>query len=392
MEQGVEGTDTRRARLIVAVVCAAVFVETLQFTILSPVLPVLARTFELNDVSAGFISSSYALGLVLFQLPAGRIAARIDERVGVGGALLVIGAANVWFAMAGSAEQLSLSRFIAGAASAMVWAGGLAWVSSTGPRTTQGTRLAAVISAAILGSIVGPALGTLVTVAGRDVVFVGIAVVCCFLTLPIWLLGETHSSVQRSDRGLLQLARTAWLTLLVCFFIGTFFSALGVMVPLEAVSLGAPATVVGFAFIMGSVGQAALAPLVGRLTDSKGAMRVMAAALSSAAILTVGLVVAPGALGPVAVLAVLIPLGGAVYTPTTVSVDDVAHRMQLEPAIAFSAWNFTWAVGVAIGSVAGPAVAGFTGNSAVYVVLAVLAAGLGFVCWRGRLRDSPSTT
>ena len=383
---------TRQSRLVLLVVCAAIFLETLQFSILAPVLPVLAAEFGLTDLSAGVVNSAYALGLVVFAIPGGRVAARVDERIAVGVGLAIIGVATAWFSIAGVPWQLGAARFVAGAASALVWAGGMAWVSSTGPRSTQATRLAMVISSAIIGSLVGPALGTLSTVVGRLPVFLAIAVVAWVLIVPIWRLGETHSTVVTSEKGLRRLLGSARVALGVTFFIGVFFAVFCVLVPLEAVSLGASATVVGFAFIVGSLGQALLSPLIGRLTDSRGAIRVMSAALGASAIVTLGLVVAPGALGPVVVLAVLFPVGGAVYTPTSVAVDHAAHRLALAPAIAFSAWNLLWALGVAIGSVAGPAVAGFTGNSAVYIVLAVVSAGLAFVCWRSRSSDSPSTS
>jgi len=261
-------------------------------------------------------------------------------------------------------------------------------VSSTGPRSNQGTRLAAVISGAVFGSIVGPALGSLVTLTGRVGVFVGIAVVCVALTVPIWFLRVSHSIIGRSDRGLLTLSAKAWLALLVSLFIGAFFSALGVMVPLEAVSMGAAATVVGFAFVVGSIGQAITAPLVGRLTDHRGAARVMGVALSAAAIVTVGLIVAPGAWGPVIMLAVVIPIGGAVYTPTTVAVDDAAHELHMEPAIAFSAWNFAWAIGVGAGAVLGPWAAQVLTNNGVYAIMALMSAVLGVASWRQRPRSS----
>lgn len=372
----------RRSRLVLLVVCSAIFLETLQFSILAPVLPLLATEFGLTDVSAGVINSAYALGLVVFAIPGGRLAARLDERIAVGGGLAIIGVATAWFTVAEVPWQLGAARFLAGGASALVWAGGMAWVSSTGPRETQATRLATVISSAIIGSLVGPGLGTLSTIIGRVPVFLSIAVVAWVLIVPIWRLGETHSTVVTSEQGLRQLLGSARVALSVTFFIGVFFAALSVMIPLEAVSLGASATVVGFAFIVGSLGQALLGPLIGRLTDSRGAIRVMSAALGASAILTLGLLVTPGALGPVVVLAVLFPVGGAVYTPTSVAVDHEAHQLALAPAIAFSAWNLFWALGVAIGSVAGPAIAGFTGNIVVYVVLAAVAAGLALVCRR----------
>jgi predicted MFS family arabinose efflux permease len=378
----------RRTTLVLVAVSAAIFLEALQFSVLSPVLPQLASEFHIDDVGAGIISSAYAVGLVIFALPAGRLAARIDERVGVSVGLALIGLANLWFAFATSPWQLVAARFVAGAASAMVWAAGMAWVSSTGPRSTQATRLATVVSAAIVGSLVGPALGTLITVTGRAPVFILIAAVSLVLILPTWLLGESHSTIEPSDHGLRHLLSAAALALAITFFIGLFFSAIGVMVPLEAVSLGASATIVGFAFIVGSLGQALLGPYVGRVTDRRGAKRVMSVTLLTLGILTFGLVLAPGALGPVVLLALLLPIGAGVYAPSSVAVDHESHALNLAPAISFSLWNLMWALGVALGAIVGPFIAQYTGNPAVYAMLGIAAALLGVLGLRARSRST----
>ena len=115
---------------------------------------------------------------------------------------------------------------------------------------------------------------------------------------------------------------------------------------------------------------------MGRLTDRLGAPRVLIATLAVIAGLCVALMLAPGALGPMLVLLVLIPAGVGVYTPTMVSVADGAHHLGLATAIAFSAWNLMWALGEGIGSIGGPGLAQLTSNPLVYLLFGVAAAAL----------------
>ena len=367
---------TKRGRYVVILLSVVIAVETMLFSILAPVLPDIAREFGLDSVGAGFINGAYPIGLVITAIPAGRLAARIDERWGIIAALLLIGLSSVWFALASQAWELVASRFIAGAASSLVWAGGLAWAAASGPRTSQGTRLATVMSSAIVGTLIGPVLGTLITVTGRPTVFIALGLLSWALCIPTYLLGHSPEVDPHLEEGLGVLVRREWPAMAAAFYIGLLMAAVTVMVPLDAVSRGTSATVVGVVFIIGTLLQAALGPPVGRITDRVGAQRVLTFTLTVIAGLCVALMLAPGALGPMLVLLVLIPAGVGVYTPTMVSVADGAHAMGLATAIAFSAWNLLWALGEGVGSVGGPGLAQFTSNPVVYLLFGVLAAAL----------------
>jgi len=384
----VTDADPAHVRRVLVVVCAAIFLETVQFSILAPVLPEIAAEFGLDDVGAGVISGAYAVGLVLLAIPAGRLAARIDERVGIAVALGAMAAATAWFALADVAWQLATARFLAGAACALVWAGGMAWVSSCGPRESRGSRLAVVMTVAITGGLVGPALGTLVTIIGRSEVFLAIAAVSALTVIPVVLLRGSHSVVERNPRGLRALVRGAWLVFAIDFYAGISISAISVMVPLQAVVLGASATAVGIAFTLGSVGQAALSPVAGRVADRRGPMLPMAVALCVVAGLLVIMAMVPGVMGPVVVLVLLLPVAAFLYTPNSVAVDRRASALDLEPAIAFAAWNLLWALGIGLGAVVGPAAAEVVGNPGVYVALAAMAVLLGAIGWRHRTREA----
>ena len=374
--EGVPEAMTRRGRLVVVLICVVISVETMLFSILAPVLPDIAHEFGLDSVGAGVVNGAYAVGLVVTAIPAGRLAARIDERWGIIAALVMIGASSIWFAVATHAWELTASRFVAGAASSLVWAGGLAWAAASGPRSTQGTRLATVMSSAIFGTLIGPVLGTLITVTGRTTVFVALGVLSLLLCVPTYLLGRSPEVDPHLEEGLGLLVRNVWPAMAAAFYIGTLMAAVTVMVPLESVARGTSATLVGIVFIIGTLLQAALGPPMGRLTDRLGAPRVLIATLAVIAGLCVALMLAPGALGPMLVLLVLIPAGVGVYTPTMVSVADGAHHLGLATAIAFSAWNLMWALGEGIGSIGGPGLAQLTSNPLVYLLFGVAAAAL----------------
>lgn len=366
----------QRSGPVLALVGASIFLEALLFSVLSPVLPVIASEFGLSTVGAGAINAAYPLGLFVAAVPAGILASRIDERWGIVAALVLVSTSSLWFPFATQPWQLGASRVLAGAGSALVWAAGLAWVSSTGSRDTVATRLGTVMSLAVAGTLAGPVLGTAMTVVGRTAIFVVIALVTLALVVPTVMLPPSHSDLEHQERGLWKFARDEWHVLGVTTYGGALFSAISVLVPLTAVARGMSATVVGTAFIVGSLAQAVTGPLIGRVTDRQGPARVMSWALGATAVMCVGLALAPGQVGPVVMLAILMPVAGAIFTPTMVAVNNEARHRLMAPAIAFGVWNLVWAVGLTLGSLVGPLAADATSNEAVYVALGVVALGL----------------
>lgn len=129
-------------------VSAIVFVDTMLYAALTPLLPDYADEFGLSKGAAGVLVAVYAVGVLAGAVPAGISAARLGpKRVSLAG-LVVVAGASVVFAFAGDVWTLGAARFLQGVGSALAWAGGLAWLISAAPRGRRGELLGTAFGAA----------------------------------------------------------------------------------------------------------------------------------------------------------------------------------------------------------------------------------------------------
>ena len=150
---------------------AALFVETLFFVVLSPLLPVYARELHLSRSAAGLMSASYSIGYGLAAIPAGAAVGVVGaRRVSLGG-LTLVGVSCAAFGAARVPGLLDLARALTGAGAACVWAGSIPWLESLAGDHDRGRVIGVAFAAASAGSCAGPAVGALATLTGPRPVF-----------------------------------------------------------------------------------------------------------------------------------------------------------------------------------------------------------------------------
>src|SRR5258707_12824364 len=105
-------------RRLLLLVSALVFVDTMLFAALTPLLPHFAHTFGLSKVRAGVLVAAYAAGALAGGLPGGAAAARLGPRraglVGLAG----MGLASIRFAFPGRFWSLFSGRLLPGVGNA----------------------------------------------------------------------------------------------------------------------------------------------------------------------------------------------------------------------------------------------------------------------------------
>ena len=108
----------RAQRRVFVYLLAALFVETLFFVVLSPLLPVYARELHLSRSAAGLMSASYSIGYGLAAIPAGAAVGVVGaRRVSLGG-LALVGVSCAAFGAARVPGLLDLARALTGAGAA----------------------------------------------------------------------------------------------------------------------------------------------------------------------------------------------------------------------------------------------------------------------------------
>jgi MFS family permease len=364
-------------RRLLVLTSAVVFLDTLFFSAIAPLLPHYAHEFGLTKGAAGVLAGAYPAGTLIAAIPAIWVA----SKVGVKGALLVglglLAASSVAFGLGNSVEVLDVSRFVQGASGALCWSGSLAWLVATAPVDRRGSLIGTALALAVGGSLLGPALGTAAEEFGDVLIFSLVAAAA--LGLAAWastMRGAPAASEIPDRRTLLRGLRdrsvqaAGWLNALY----GLAFGALSVLVPLRLSALGSSGAIVGLTFALGAAGEMVASPLAGRLADRGTRLSPVRVALPASA-LVLALLPIPDAAWIVAVLAVLSgPTVGSLLAPAGAMLSDAASALGIGQVIAVALSNVAWSAGEMAGAAGGGALAQVTADAVPYTLLCVACA------------------
>jgi MFS family permease len=355
---------------------AVVFVDTMFYAAIAPLLPTLAHQLHLSKLSAGVMTAGYPLGTLLASLPGGFLAARAGPKFTVCAGLGLLACSTLAFAFLGTAAELDAARFVEGVGGACSWAGGIAWIVAVAPPDRRGALIGAALGAAIGGALFGPVIGTIATATSRGAAFSGVAVLAVGL---IVLLARRAAVSARSDQGLRDIREAfadrsvslgMWLVALPAVGSGV----INVLGPLRLHRLGAASLVIGATYLAGAAFEAVISPLAGRLSDRLGRMIPLRLGLAAAGALVVCFTL-PGTVWLLAVL--LVAVAGALglfWAPAMAMLADAAEGSGLDQGLAAALMNLAWAGGQIVGSGVGGAVAKSTGDGVPVAVAAGLCA------------------
>ncbi len=380
-------------RRLLLLVGAIVFVDTMFYAALTPLLPEYADELDLSKAGAGLLSAAYPLGALLGGIPGGLCAARVGVRPTVLVGLAVMAVTTATFGFADSILVLDAARFMQGVASSFSWTASLTWLVAAAPAERRGETIGAAMGAAIFGAFFGPVLGGVASVVGTGPAFASVALLA--IGLGVWTLRTPAVPPAEPqplsrlfgalrDRGVVT---SIWFVLLPALL----FGVLNVLGPLRLDALGLTAVAIGATWLVSASFEAVLAPAVGRLSDRRGRIVPLRAGLVAAALVTASL---PW-IGRGWVLAGFIVLAacayGAFWTPAMSMLADRAEAIGLDYAYGFALINLAWAPGAAAGAALGGAVARATSDAVVYLVLAGLCTAT-IVALAPRLREPAAAT
>ena len=359
-------------RRLLLLVASIVFVDTMFFAALTPLLPHYAADLGLDKAGVGVLQAAYPLGAFAGAIPSGVVAARAGPKPTVLVGLVFVAATTVAFGFAEEPWQLVAARFSQGLASAFSWTGALAWLVAAAPAGRRGALIGSAFAAAVGGALFGPVLGGAASVVGPRAAFavVGIA----SLALAAWAAATEAPRRRAAPQPLSTLVRAFGdrRVVLAFWFVvlpALLFGALGVLAPLRLAELGFGALAIGATFLVSAALEAANNFLLGRVSDRVGPLAPIRAGLVASA-LVAALLPWPGNRFVLALLVVCAGLAfGTFFTPGMTLLTHAAEERGLDYGYAFALVNLAWAPGQSAGAAFGGSVAEATRDAVPYLAL-----------------------
>jgi len=358
-------------RRLLILVGAVIFVDTMFFAALTPLLPSYADDLGLSKAGVGVLAAAYPAGALVGGIPGGVSAARFGVKPTVVMGLLLMVATTAAFGFADNIVVLDLARFAQGFASALTWTASLAWLVSRAPAGRRGLLIGTAMSAAIVGALFGPVLGGVASLVGIEVAFATVA--AAGLGLAVWAalmpaarpeeaqpLSTLWAAVR--DRRVLG---AVWFVALPALL----FSTMGVLAPLRLDVLGMSAVAIGGVYLVSAAVEAVVNPLAGRVSDVRGRLLPIGAGLVASALMS-ALLPWPDSRWVLAAFVILAGMAyGAFWTPAMSHLTDLAEGRGLDYAYGFALVNVAWAPGQAFGAAFGGAIARATSDAVPYLLL-----------------------
>lgn len=362
-------------RRLLVLVCAVVWVDTMLYAALAPLLPHFTQTLHLSKAGAGALVAADGAGALVGGLPGGAAAARFGARRAVLAGLTLMGLASLGFAFAHGFWPLAIARFLQGCASGFTWAGAFAWLLAAAPRERRGQLIGTALGAAVFGALFGPAVGAAAALLGRGAVFSALAALAVVLgvwTLRIEPAPPEAPSVSAMGRALRDSRFLSGLALMA--LPSLLFGVLSTLAPLRLADAGWGAAAIGGVWLVGASLETVLSPVAGRVLDRRGVLLPVQSGLVAAVAVSIGLAASPR---PLVYVPLVVLAGGAygvLFTPAFALIAEGAERSGLPQGMAFGLMNAAWASGALVGPAVGGAVADASGDVVPFLVAAGMCA------------------
>ena len=181
---------TKRAALAVATLSS--FMTPFMGSAVNIALPSIAGDFRIDAVLLSWIATSYLLASAVFLVPFGRLADIHGRKKVFGWGIVVFTCSSLLCALSWSASILITSRIIQGAGSAMIFATGMAILTSVFPPHERGKVLGINVAAVYAGLSLGPVLGGFLTqhITWRSIFLFNLPMGSAILFLLLWKVNQ----------------------------------------------------------------------------------------------------------------------------------------------------------------------------------------------------------
>jgi len=155
----------------------------------APLLPEIGRDLSIGAADLALLTTSFAVGRLLMDLPAGRLADRLPPGPALAGTGLGVAISAAILATAQALGQALVGVFFLGAASSLTNTTGMTLFATSAPAARRGAAMAGFSMALMTGQTLGPAVGGVIAGIGgwraaqAVAAAIGIAVMVVCLTV-----------------------------------------------------------------------------------------------------------------------------------------------------------------------------------------------------------------
>jgi predicted MFS family arabinose efflux permease len=340
---------------LLAVLGFAFAVEGALYSAVTPILPLLSRQLGMSESEAGMMLSSYSAGLVAGALLAALILRRLNSRTVAVAALMLLAVSTMLFPWALDYHAALSLRLVQGFAGGSIWTACITWIWRLYPIEQRGEALGLAVSPAVIGTIAGPAIGTVAVDVGIRGPYVAVGLLC--LVASVWLArmpepprGGVVEIPERGARG--PGRRLAVLGGVTAMVAGALLGLVNLAGPLVLARLGAAERTAGVVFLLAAVVTVFLGRRMGTLVDRWGAATTGSAALVLMAItlplfgIAVGIVVTGLCLG------VLLVSNNFCYIAASAMLTREGERAGWSLSFVTAVAATVWGTGETIGALA----------------------------------------
>ena len=361
-------------------VSATMFVDSLLYLAIVPLLPWYADEFDLSKVGAGLLLASYPVAFLLVTTPAGWLAGRYGPRrvVMVGTTFFL--AATALFALAQTGELIILARLLQGVGGGIGWAAAMAWLTGNVVPERRSRAIGAISGVLSAGAVAGPVLGAVAGATSPELAF-GIAGAIVLVALIATILTPIGATLPKDPALHHTLGQLLGHPLVICALALALadagaVAAVDLLGTLALGAAGVGTTTIGVAIATGAALGIGAGIVAGRIGERVGSFRV-------ALIGGIGLGVMPWLLAlplqPWMILAVLVAIGPffpilmtGIFPLMTSAADDLGLSHGTANALA----NMVWSAGFAIVPLVIAPIAEALGDPVAYVLSGTLVVAL----------------
>lgn len=305
------------------VLTSAAFIIALGYGFIAPILPQFTAGFGVSLAAAGAVVSVFAAARLIGAPGAGLLVDRLGSRPVYITGLTIVAVATFLVAFAQAYWHVFALRFIAGFGSTMFTLSAQALIVRVAPPAIRGRASAVYSTAFLLGNIVGPVIGALLSFLGFRIPFALYGIGVGLAALLVWVVTSTPRGrvalppklppMRFSDA----IRLPTYQSVLTAGFANGWanFGARVAVLPLFAASVfHNGAATAGLALTAFAVGMAVSLQFSGRLADAVGRKPLIIAGLSATTVFTGSLGVAT-TVWSLLIVSALAGAGGGLMNP-----------------------------------------------------------------------------